>query len=142
MGGEVAVINVSEVIKDRIKAEFVRLIPEDAWQGLVDNCLTQFQFKERAGYGRDSEKPSELERMITQEIEVLAKNRIAEVLSTKATSGNWNDTTVMKAIEKSIQEYLTANFAVLMAGFVNQIAQGAISNALSNMNVQIQNRGY
>ena len=77
---------IEKQIRDRIKASFVELIPEDAWKTLVQKEVAAFQ-EDKRSYGGLTE-PSPLRRLIQTAMTDLFKEAIKQELSKPEYSTN------------------------------------------------------
>lgn len=85
-------------VKDRIKATFVSLIPDDAWEGMIKGVQDSFFEKKKVNTGTSYdpkwvEKPSEFEELALSLMREKAKETIMAFLNSPEVNGMtvWDD---------------------------------------------------
>lgn len=122
-------------ITNRIKEQFVALIPDDQWEQMVEVELNRFTTTTSNDYSR-SPKRSELSLMIEEALRGLAREAINKELEETYRSKVVENGTVRatEAMKKLVTEHATEIFAAVYS----DMAQGVVNNVLNN----IRNRGY
>lgn len=90
-------------VKDRIKSEFVSLIPEEQWASMVQKEIDEFFMPRTQDYVRPNW--SHFSLMVKQCLEEEAKKRMVEYLSSEEFQVIWvnhGSTTIATAVEKMI----------------------------------------
>jgi hypothetical protein len=122
---------IMDAVRDRIKAEFVSLIPEDAWKGLVDAEVKKFFEAPREDhYSRGY--PSDFQRTVWGCLEVEVKKRVQEYLASPEWSQTWTDAGKPMASE-AIKKILTDNASAVLTNVLG----AAMQVALEQMKVRI-----
>lgn len=126
--------SIQNTIKDKIRAEFANLIPDDMWKGMVQSVVSEFITDKKDGYsGRASESP--IKAMIRQEIEKMAKAHLTAELDRLGTV-SWNSygqQVAAEAIKKMISEHFAEMLAAVQAGFVEVAVMQAVQNLRNSM---------
>lgn len=127
---------IMDTVRDRIKASFVNLIPEEHWQGLVkkeiDNFFAQKE-RQPQGYGRN-EYRSDFGLLVTKLLNEEVDKRIKECLCSEEFTVTWENFG-KPVVSKAIKETLVENSQAI---FMNTIG-AMMQNVLSQM--QMQNPG-
>lgn len=136
MGNDVAPLTaVQEKIKDRIKDEFVSLIPDEMWSQMVQAVVDDFT---RGKTDRHSSSTTEapMKRMIREAIEEMCREKIkAELAQHVATWDGYGRRTVAEATEKMIREHASQMLAATQAGMTSALVDNAIQNLRQSMNM-------
>lgn len=83
-----------DAVRDRIKAEFVGLIPEETWKQMVKAEVDRF-FQEQAaynyGYGQERRAlPSQFQAIVWKALEDDTKERLKKFLESPDWQGDWD----------------------------------------------------
>lgn len=130
MTNEIAPLQaVQDKIRDRIRADFVELMPDDLWGKMVESVVSTFTSPEKDSYGRETGKPSPLAQLITKEIEALAQQSVQQELSRLDANywGQWGH----KAANDAVMKMVTENMPDIMASIQNSMASMMVMNAVS-----------
>lgn len=110
-------------VRDRIKAEFIGLIPEATWTQMIQAEVDRFM---KAGDSRSYHAPSGFTAAVQKELEEEVKRRTKEYLS----SPEWNDhwathghysTRIKDLLIENLPEVIAATFGGMMQGVIEQI---------------------
>lgn len=108
--------NIQQIVTERIKAEFVKLLPDDDWAILVENNIAAMQ-STRNHYGQP--QVSELEQLIRAEITTVIKATLQTEL---AKPEYWGDSLTPA---KFVSDYIAANAADLVkASWAEMVQKG------------------
>lgn len=123
-----------DAVRDRIKAEFVGLIPEDAWKAMVKAEVERFFKAEDVynyGYGSDRKAlPSQFQRVVWDALQEDTKARVKAFLSSPEWEGEWDGQGNRKAgeaVKKIVVEKSGEIVAALLAGVIQQTIEAARS---------------
>lgn len=120
---------IQDKIRDRIRADFVELMPEDVWGKMVESVVETFTNPEKDHYGRATGKPSPLHQLIAKEIEELARQSINQELA-KLDAGYWNSYGGKTASE-AVMKMVTENMTDIMASIQSSMANMMVANAVA-----------
>jgi len=136
MGTEVAPLTaVQEKIKDRIKDEFVSLIPDEMWSQMVQAVIDDFT-RGKADRYSSSTTEAPMKRMIREAIEEMCREKIkAELAQHVTTWDGYGRRTVAEATEKMIRERAPEMLAATQAGMTQMLVENAIQNLRNSMNL-------
>lgn len=132
---------VQEKIKDKIKGEFVALIPDDMWEKMVASVVSDFTTDQpqRDYNGRvDNSKPlipSPMKAMIRAEIEALAKAKLkAEIdMLGAVTWDGYGRQVASEAVNKLIDDHFPALLASVQSGMVEMAVMQAVNHMRNSM---------
>lgn len=157
-----------EGVKDRIKATFVSLIPDDQWEKMVEKELYVFtkgrikidrkwvdgsyqdievreDYKQQGFVNLENSKEddiSPLQQMIREQLRETFKKNLTEFLASEEYQGYWMQYG-QPQVSKAVQEILTKNaetvFINFMAGMMQMAMDGMRNSILSQLQ---QNNGY
>lgn len=113
-----------EGVKDRIKATFVSMIPDDRWEELVKQVVDGF-FTARPGgrYSGDSVGKTQFEELVHQELTGFCRTKLKAILESDEFSRKWNGGEYVmseKLMEKMI-ELAPKMFVSMMAQSVDNV---------------------
>lgn len=126
--------SVQDSIRDRIKAEFVNLIPDEMWTKMVSEVVENFQSK-KDNRGYDQEPP--VKKMIREAIEAQAKDKIAEALS-QVMAGTW-DNFGQQVVGDAMQELIAKHFDVILKEVQSGMVSFTIMQTVNHMRNSINN---
>ena len=120
-------------VKDRIRAEFASLIPDDAWQEMVKKEVDYFFYrKEDEGYS-SRRSSSQFERMCNTLLEKECKERFGEYLKSAEFSTVYNEKGSPIA-SQAVERFIVENSGKVLASFFGNMMQGALDNMKMNLN--------
>ncbi len=117
-------------VRDRIKAEFVGLIPEDAWKEMVKAEVDKFfEMQHDNGYGNRTALPSAFRRVVWEELGTATKAKMKEFLASEEWTGKWDpqgngNLLASEAVRKLVAEKSGEILANVLGGAI----QGVIQN--------------
>lgn len=105
-------------VKDRIKATFVSLIPDDQWEVMVKKEIDDF-FKQRE-QGYSNRYCSDFRNVVNEVCKEMAEKKVREVLSDPDFNTEWsgNRETVSKAIKSQLISSAPEIFATAIENLV------------------------
>lgn len=118
-------------VKDRIKATFVSLIPEDAWEQMVKTEVDRF-FKPKENWNSSREYRSEFQDLVRKEIEDECKRRLKEYLSSPDFNTTWKDNG-LSATTKAVENMIVKNSGEIMVSMFGQMFQSMLLNFKSDL---------
>lgn len=123
-------------VKDRIKATFVGLIPDEQWNAMVQKEIDDyFKQKDRSGYGQ-RQYDSDFGLMCKQLLHEEAKKRILVILESPEFNSTW-DNSGKPIIGTEIKKLIMENSGELLVQLLSQpFVQG-----IENMKYQMRNAG-
>jgi len=136
MGNEIEKFDPSTLmqgIKDRIKATFVSLIPDDQWEQMVKTEIHKyFEKKGEAGYRRN--EATEFEIMVRHTLDEECRKRIITYLSSPEFDVTWNNTGYPVCTE-TMKKMLIDNSGDILANMMG----GMFASMLQNFKQSLQN---
>lgn len=118
-------------VKDRIKATFVSLIPEAAWEEMVKAEISRF-FNPKVSWNSDREYRSEFQDLVRKEIENECKNRLKEYLSSPDFYTVWENNG-LPATTKAVENMIVKNSGEIMVSMFGQMFQSMLINFKNNL---------
>lgn len=120
--------DIKTIISDKIKSQFVELLPEELWTEMVGKEIEKFTTTvNRNGYNQKSTSTSPLQDLIQAEIETIAKAAIKAELN----SGEWQaqyidgktgaSDLVNKIVQERAAEVVSQVFGTAVQRMVDQI---------------------
>lgn len=132
MSGEIAPYDpakLMDAVRDRIKAEFVALIPEDAWNKLVNVEVKKFfETTTSSGYYENRTLPSPFGKIVWEELEKETRVRVKALLESSEWAGEWDGQGGRKASE-AVKKLITEKSGEILATVIGVAIQGAIESA-------------
>lgn len=156
-----------EGVKDRIKATFVSLIPDDAWEKMVEKEIYiftegrikierkyidgQYQdtevrepYKQAGFVGLDNlrdEDISPLQKMIREELRERFKQNLVEFLQSEEYQGYWGQYG-RPLVGDAVKKVLTENADTIFVNFMGSMMQMAIESMRSQIVSDLTQKGY
>lgn len=94
---------IEDVVAERIKAQFVSLIPDDQFKNMVDRAIADFT--QRTGYKKDS--PSELEKIIQRILHKHFAEQVEALLASEEYAPVWGTPVQASQVVKDFLKDLT-----------------------------------
>lgn len=121
-------------VRDRIKATFISLIPDDKWEELVQKEIDAFfaETKNNGYYRQNDKLPSPFSAVCNE----VFQKRVADTFNECIQSSDWSRWSGLSRGEMSlkIEEFLKANSNEIMQGFF----QKTLGQALASFTDQLQ----
>lgn len=128
MSTEIAPLQaVQNKIRDKIRAEFVELMPEDMWTKMVQSVIEEFTFDKPDSYGKKT--PSPLRKLIQDEVQAVAKDAVAKQLA-KLDANAWNqfgEKTANDAVIKLVTEHFNEIVTSMQKSFGEMMVMNAVT---------------
>jgi hypothetical protein len=133
MANEVSTLqSVQDNIKNRIKAEFVNLIPDEMWSAMVAEVVSDFTKDkvENPNTYNVRKREAPIKALIREQIEAIAKTHITATLDelTRAHWDGYGQLVASEALKKMVAEHFPAILASIQTGFAEMIVQNAINH--------------
>lgn len=125
-----------DAVRDRIKAEFVGLIPEDTWKQMVAAEVKKFFAEEtRSGYQEDRKLPSLFSRVVWEELERNSRERVRTMLSSQEWQGRFGFSNNQQTCEASemVKKLVVEKSGEILAGILG----GAIQQTIDSMRQRV-----
>lgn len=122
-------------VKDRIKSEFVSLIPDEQWQQMIKTEVDKFFKETEKGYS-NIQYASEFGILVRNLLTEEAKKRMAEYFSTADFTSKWQNG--QQAASKEIERMFVENSGAILANMFG----GMFQMQLDNFRISLQNRQY
>ena len=125
-------------VRDRIKATFVSLIPDDQWEIMVKKEVDKF-FKEiNTSYNQRIET-TDFARLVNEVVVTECRQRLKEYLSTHEFNSVWQTNGIPTTSEK-VKEILVENSGLVFANMIGGMMSQMLTDFRNNIN--INTRGY
>jgi hypothetical protein len=134
MSNEVQKFDPSQLmdgVRDRIKATFVSLIPDERWEAMVQRVADDF-FKQKNWQDRNREIKSDFEKVAYECLTSLACNKITEYLQTFQ-NGQWIEAMNASKANEELEKVLIKIAPELFA---------STFSAMFNKAIEVVKRGY
>lgn len=118
-------------VKDRIKSEFVSLIPDDHWNQMVKKEVDDF-FQEKARGYNSVQRISKFGELVHAEVHKEAQKRIQKYLKSSVFNIVWNGNGMTTCSDK-VKEVIMENSGEVLANMIGGMISQGIQNA-SNIN--------
>lgn len=128
-----------EGVRDRIKATFVSLIPEEQWLEMIQKEVTTF-FKEqrRTRYTNNELWTSDFSDVVHEELLNEAKNRMIAYLSSPEFEDIWTENGI-KACKEAVSKMIVDNAGAIMISTFGGMFCEMLARFKSNL---LNGRGY
>lgn len=129
--------SVQEKIQDKIKAEFVNLIPDEMWSSMVNSVIDDFTNDVKLdSYGRrDQQYVSPIKKMIRAEIDAMAQAAVKAELE-RLGAGHWDSMgrqVAGEAMKTLVAEHFNDILASVQSGMVNMAVFHAVNQMRQSM---------
>lgn len=124
--------SVQQKIQDRIKGEFVSLIPDEMWEQMVRTVVHDFTTDKPNRYNHSQlPDPAPIKTMIKAEIEELVKGRIKVELD-KAANSQW-DAMAGRVVSEAVKELASTHFKTILESMQSYLVEAAVQAAVMSM---------
>jgi hypothetical protein len=116
--------NLREQMRERIRASFVLMIPDEQWDKLIDAEVKAFFWKGGRGEARSI---SDFDRVVSQELEKETRKRVTELLNTPGWQERYNQDyqpMASEEIEKLMIKLAPEMLSALFGGVMQSALQG------------------
>ena len=125
-----------DAVRDRIKAEFVGLIPEDTWKQMVKAEVDRFFQQQKAynyGYGNQEKiLPSQFQEVVWKALEEDTKLRVKAFLDSPEWAGEWESNGTRKAGE-AVKKIVVEKSGEIVSSMLANAMQQALESMRSRM---------
>ena len=128
-------MQLMDAVRDRIKSEFVGLIPDGAWTELIKAEAEKFfKTKENPGYNSDrSPLPSDFQRIVWKELEAATSAKMKEFLASEEWTGKWGDNGQRRIASEAVRKLVVDNSGEILAGVLGHAMQSTIEEMKNRM---------
>lgn len=102
-------------VKDRIKATFVSLIPDDQWEIMVKKEIDEFFREYNSGTQKRS---SDFQKLVFEALETKVKETIAKVFGEYTAGGYW--ATNERIVNEKIQNLISEHSGLILSSILGQ----------------------
>ena len=131
MSGEVVKFNPAQImqgVKDKIRATFVELIPDEQWNAMVQTEIEEFITPGTTSNNyQQSKQPSSLARIVQDELEKDLRVRLKELLAGPEWQEQW--TNGKQTANDKIRQLLIDNSPEIMSKLLSSAIQQAVTQA-------------
>lgn len=125
---------VQDQIRERIKAEFASLIPDEMWTQLVQSVVKDFTSDTPGQYGHRERNMSPVKKLIADAIEAEAKQHVAVALDTlRPQWGGYGEEIVTTAVKKLVADNFEELLKSAQHGMVSFVVALAIQKLRDGM---------
>jgi len=114
-------------VRERIRATFVSLIPDNAWEQMVKKEMTDFMAVKERNYRRD--RYSDFSQVVFEVMEERAIKTVNKIMEEYA-SWNW-DEHGRQIVSEKIQEMILTHAGQILLNVVGSMIQGNINELKS-----------
>jgi len=129
-GSDLAVhqdVDILSNVKDKIRAEFVNLVPDEQWQAMVKAAVDDWFERKKEPAHNDREWSSDFTRFVQELLREECREKIKEYFNTPEWQGQWRD-------GKQIASDKVAEIVVDNADkIIGELVGYAIQNVVRNM---------
>ena len=122
-------------VKDRIKATFVSLIPDEQWDKMVKNEVDDYFKPKQIGYSSDRKMASDFQILVRNIIENEATKKLKEYLTSPDFITMWAENGIPIA-SGQVKQMCIENSGQILANFYAGIFQNMLSMVANNLNVR------
>ena len=122
-------------VKDRIKATYVSMIPDEQWESMVKKELDDFFRPKEISYQRESK--SDFQLLCRDAIHAKAKEEMVKFLATPEFLTTWESNGI-PVCNEFIRKMVVENSGVILANFYG----GLFQSMLMNFSNSLRNSGH
>ena len=116
-----------DAVRDRIKSEFVGLIPEDAWKEMVKGEVDSFFAARHEPYNNQRELPSLFQGVVLEELKTAVKAKMKEYLESEEWTGQW-DGDGRNVASEAVRKLVVEKSGEIVANVLGGMMQAALEN--------------
>lgn len=128
---------IMQGVKDRIKATFVNLIPDEQWEEMVKKEVDDFflatKTTEENSWGNKYQKHSTFGKMVEYELQAECKKRLMDYLASPDFEQKWENNGQV-IMSETVKNMVIENSGAIIANFFGNM----LSTAFSSLRYQIQ----
>lgn len=122
-------------VRNRIKATFISLIPDDQWGAMVKKEVDAF-FQQKDTWNNSSRSyVSDFQTLVKQTLDAEAKRRVAEYFASPEFEVTW-DTNGRPIVNEQIKKLLIENSGEILANMMGSMFASMLSNFRSSLQVR------
>lgn len=123
-------------VKDRIKATFISLIPEDAWAKMVQDEIDRF-FKpgETYSYNNNRDKFSPFQVLVQNELTNEMTKRLKEYLNSPEFQTTW-DNYGQPVAQEAVKRMVVENAGAVLSSMYSGMAASMIQNFKNSLQIR------
>ena len=126
--GEIATTDIQKTIRERIQADFVGLIGDEAWDKLVSDTLHRFTTDQPTYAGSNRVTPSELQSLLD---EAIREKAIAKIdAAAKELAEKWD-------VQKILAEYISKNADKILSSLLLQLFDTQLRSMATNLRMEM-----
>ena len=114
-------------VKDRIKSTLVGLVPEEHWENLIQNEVTEFFKPKEAGYSNRVVSVSDFQVIVQRELQKICEERVRAFLNGPKFQTRWDPVSNEMVLNDELMNNLVARspeiFARIFGNGVRDIVQ-------------------
>lgn len=118
-------------VKDRIKSEFVSLIPDEQWNEMVQKEINDFFKEKETGYSNRN-YASDFSILVRDELKAETKKRLAEYFTSSDFVATWSQYGLPNA-SKAVQEMMIENSGIIISQFFGGMFQSMLQQYAYNL---------
>lgn len=118
---------VMQGVKDKIKASFVSLIPDDKWDEMIQAEINRWLKVPDTNWG---DKKSEFQKLVDDCMTEILREKVATLLKDKYVSEMWENGEPI--VRKEIEEMITENSGKILLSIIGKMVQQTIDNMRNN----------
>lgn len=121
--------DVVETVKDRIRDQFVSLIPEDVFRKMVQTEIAEFMSSRERRYNSERQL-SPLQETIISELMAAAKEEVMKLINDPASDWKafWNGNSGKEEAGKNIKKFMLENSAEIIERTIGGMFQRVLGN--------------
>lgn len=123
-----------EGVRDRVKATFVALIPDEAWDQMVKKEIDDWMKIRERGFNT-REHYSDFSVVVRSEMRKRAVETVKKILG-EFEEYNWDDRSRLK-VNESIQKMVLENADMILLGVIGNMVQGSINDLKNHIQAGI-----
>lgn len=125
-------MTLMSAVRDRIKGEFIGLIPDDAWTSLIKAEAEKFfEKKQNSGYSDRAPLPSDFQSIVWKELETATKAKMQEFLASEEWTGKWDGQ--RNAAGAAVRALVVEKSGEIMANVLGHAMQSTIEEMKNRM---------
>lgn len=119
-------VDLSELLKDKVKQEFINIIPDEVFKSMVDKIWQDYMGKRIERWGsRIEEKPSKFYEQLVRTVEKHVGEKIENDIRSRLLSVDWSskvDEFVIRVIKASSDDLISSFLSKILTESVDEIS--------------------
>lgn len=122
--------SLAQQLKDKVKAEFGSLVPDEAWDQLIQAQVDAFI-------------KNDLPKLIQEELKAETKKRLAAFFARPEWAAQWNtEGESYYGASKALSRAVNDNIGTITQAFIGQLVGSTVQNALNQVRNDLTGRTY